>query len=904
MIRCPTCGTLNQDSHRSCDNCGMALPQTKIRCPACGTPNSVGNLLCDNCNARLIQPEGIIPSDLPAESDSRAESSPVKGISLPTRAAANDGAVPRAGDERPDWLRGLTEGAEETLGTAGGPAEGSEEDEIDPSGGHPDWLSGLLDENADFGAAEEPDGPESETQDELILESNALPDWLAGEAAPEDELTPTGTDDSQSEPPDWLVATADTGDLLAEASEKPDLPDWLTASTEAAQAETPTDSELPDWLIGTSDEQEVETLPGELSATATDKTPTWYDDVADTSAESAETERTGIQSESEPLIFSESEPPNWLAEAQALADNTDIGGTPDSETQFETSAQPSTEPELSADLPDWFSAVDDSEESGDIELPDWLQTMSQEGMQEPSETPAPEMSAVSSASPELEPAELPEWLTGLEVGTAAVGGAAIFASDDEIPEELTVQPQEGPSWLQDIKPATETTQDEPTAPVFVQGDAGIEREVELTPSQDEPAETPGWLLELDFTGPEQPPAQSGILEGDMPAPAELPGWLQDLRPQSSSATVFGVSDQLASADIPDWLQALRPEPGAAGEAPPHRVALPTPAEPDGPLQGVPGVLQPLALIDAPADVKVGAETAIPEAVIAQAQLWQSLLERPRSAERPVSHVQPRSEATTALIRLLVAAILILGVLEMFLLLPEGLRLASASPAQLAPGAPALIESLDALQPGDRVIVAVEYGTAYAEEMRQVAMPVLQQLTAQQAEITIVSTLPEGAALGAVLATEAEAQAGSARLDSSYLAGNASGISAFLSQPDAQAARHILVLSSQPERLRWWIEQVQLAYDSAPAPVSLSVGVSAAAGPIVAPYLATLQIQGWLVGLPDALAYRELRGVEDTDSAARTLNVLMLAQWAAGGLLVIGLLVSLVAGRKGARESHV
>ncbi|MCD6286431.1 MAG: hypothetical protein J7M39_11025, partial [Anaerolineae bacterium] len=147
------------------------------------------------------------------------------------------------------------------------------------------------------------------------------------------------------------------------------------------------------------------------------------------------------------------------------------------------------------------------------------------------------------------------------------------------------------------------------------------------------------------------------------------------------------------------------------------------------------------------------------------------------------------------------------------------------------------------------------------------------------------------------------QPGPAQLDGGYLAGNASGISAFLSQPDAQAAHHILVLASRPERLRWWIEQVQLAYGSAPTPVSLSVGVSASAGPIVAPYLRTLQIQGWLVGLPDALAYRELRGVEDVNSAARTLDVLMLAHWAAGGLLVIGLLVSLVAGKKGARQSH-
>jgi len=876
MIRCPTCGTLNQDSHKACSNCGKTLPQTKIRCPKCGTLNPVGNLLCDNCNTRLVQPEGIIPSNWPAESDSRAESSPVKGISLPTRAAVDGSDVPHAGeDDLPDWLRGLTEDSEEYFETAGESAEESEKDEVDTSSGYPDWLSDLLDENADFGAVEESSEPERETQDELTFEANALPDWFVDEATPDDELTPDSADDSPSELPDWLLTTADAGGMPAEASDTPDLPDWLMASAETTPAGTPRDVELPEWLA-------------EAQALTADTNPDdAYRPAASTDASDAETQPTTRK----PLT------------------------------------QPSATPQLSADLPDWLTAVGDSEGSSNTGLPDWLQGPAdtpapdlsaqpladssgawEEGAaasapeaEEAATAETPEMSAAAPAPPEPEPGDLPEWLSDLGAGPAALSGAAIFAGDDEIPEEVTARPQKKPGWLEDIKPAAETAQYEPSVPAFVQGDVGIDSDEELAPSEDQPAEIPDWLRGLDFSSPKQPQAQSDIFDGDAPAPAELPSWLQELKLQSSPTTLLGISGEPVNADIPDWLQALRPEPGEAGEAPLRRLALPTPAEPEGPLQGIPGVLQPLALIDAPADVKTVAETAIPEAVIAQAQLWQSLLERPRSAERPVSHTRPRGKTTATVIRLLVAAILILGVLGGFLL-PEGLRLAPASPAQMAPGAPALIESLDALQPGDRVIVAVEYGTAYAEEMSQIAIPVLQQLTAQQADITVVSTLPEGAVLGAVLAAEAEAETRTepAQLDGGYLAGNAGGISAFLSQPDAQAARHVLVLASQPERLRWWIEQVQLAYKSAPTPVSLSVGVSASAGPIVAPYLRTLQIQGWLVGLPDALAYRELRGVEDIDNAARTLDILRLAHWAAGGLLVIGLFVSLAVGKRGVR----
>ena len=943
MIRCPTCGTLNQDSRKSCSNCGKTLPQTKIRCPKCGTLNSVGNLLCDNCNARLVQPEGIIPSDLPAESDSRAGSSPVKGISLPTRATVNDSDVAHTGeDELPDWLRDLTEDSEGFFGAAGESTEEPKEDKGDTSSGYPDWLSGLLDENADFGAAEEAGEPEPERQDELTFEANALPDWFAGEAAPDDELTPDSADDSLSELPDWLLTTADTGGSPAEASDTPDLPDWLTASAEATPAETPMDSELPDWLT----EAQIPTA----DTTSDDA----YGPSASTDSLDVETQ----PATSEPLARPSTAPqlsadlPDWLAEAQTpTADTTsnDAYGpsastdTPDVETQpatHEPLTRPSAEPQLSADLPDWLSTVGDGEDSGNTSLPDWLPEPSDTPAPDPSAQPharppgaweedaaaaaseageaattdAPEMPTTSPASPEPEPADLPEWLSDLGGDPVALGGAAIFAGDDEIPEEPAAQPQEKPDWLEEKKPATEIAQYELTAPAFVQGDTAIDGEEELAPSEGDPSEMPDWLRGLDFSSPVQPQAPSDIFEGDVPAPAELPSWLQELKLQSPPAAVLGISDEPVNADIPDWLHALRPEPGEAGEAPPRRVALPTPAEPEGPLQGVPGVLQPFASIDAPADIKTVTEIAIPEAVIAQAQLWQRLLERPRSAERPVSHARPHSKAAATLIRLLVAAILTLGVLGAFLLLPEELRLATALPAQIAPGAPALIEGLNALQPGDRVIVAVEYGIAYAEEMSQIAIPVLQQLTEQQAEITIVSTLPEGAVLGATLAAEAESltaeaealaveaetPAEPAQLDGGYLAGNASGISAFLSQPDAQAARHVLILASRPERLRWWIEQVRLAYDSAPTPVSLSVGVSASAGPIVAPYLRTLQIQGWLVGLPDALAYRELRGVEDTDNAARALDVLMLAHWAAGGLLVIGLFVSLVAGKKGAR----
>ena len=163
---------------------------------------------------------------------------------------------------------------------------------------------------------------------------------------------------------------------------------------------------------------------------------------------------------------------------------------------------------------------------------------------------------------------------------------------------------------------------------------------------------------------------------------------------------------------------------------------------------------------------------------------------------------------------------------------------------------------------------------------------------------VVSTLPEGRVLGAMLAADltqvSDAPTGR------YLAGNASGIANLLSTTEANAARHVLVLASYPDRVRWWVEQVSLVNQDRTAPLGVSAGVSAATGPRVAPYLQSRGIEGWLVGFPDALAYRALRAGGDIGRYGRILDILMLAHVAAAALLVVGLMVAAVTGKKGQR----
>lgn len=936
MIRCPNCGAFNPDSRKSCKNCGATLPQTKIRCPNCGTLNPIGNVLCDNCNARLIDAKDVVPPEFfeepgnggtrhrggPSQRDAGA--SKVKGISLPTRSPGDDEP---ADEDLPDWLRGLSPGTE----AYDEDFEATAPTDADDTDTYPDWLSDLLEDNSETGDALELGEPlpaEEVEPDELALDANALPDWFADAAAyaeAEEQASAEEPGEAEAALPDWLTALADSESAAPIPSREEEPPDWLYADATETPADQPADvGELPDWLADTAaeSEDEVEAAP------------------------EAETV------ESEPLLFAESELPDWLAEAQRLSAEVSPAAaasqparTPlerDLASLLDSEPAEASDADAAPELPDWL-LESEAEAEIEAELPEWLTTLAaeEEGAGDSLETPPPATTspgappaqvaqppqqqaveeatgaAEQEAAPELEEAELPDWLADLGVEPAELGEtAAVFGAATPVYPDLA--PAERPSWLDGVVPPEAEADAPEQTPAFLMEDLSGEEGVSAIASSEEPVDIPEWLRRLDLAPAETPtvPMPPPAREDDSLARAELPSWLQELAPaelaiEAAGAEVFDVTDELVSADIPDWVRALQPSPGQERTAPPPSAPLPTPAEPEGPLEGLPGVLQPLATVDAPSGVHPAAEVSIPETVTSQAQLWQQLLEQPRMAERPVFHERQQTKEGTLVVRLLVAAILVLGMLGAFWLLPQGIRLSdivgsgqTGSPETTAPGAERMVETLAGLQPGDGVILAVEYGNAYAEEMAEIAMPILAHLDGQEVVVEFVSTLPEGVVLGTKLSRAL--QNAPSPPETSYLAGNASGISSYLARPEITTRRHLLLLSSSPERVRWWLEQVTLANQERAIPLTVSVGVSASTGPRVAPYLQTQNIQGWLVGMPDALVYRSLRNSASGSSAdslsgyGRIQDILTLGHWAAGAFLIIGLLVNL--GRRSTRGS--
>lgn len=206
-----------------------------------------------------------------------------------------------------------------------------------------------------------------------------------------------------------------------------------------------------------------------------------------------------------------------------------------------------------------------------------------------------------------------------------------------------------------------------------------------------------------------------------------------------------------------------------------------------------------------------------------------------------------------------------------------------------------VAGVDALQSGETVIVAIEYGWAQADEMTTIARAVMNHLSDQEVNVIAVSTMPEGVAVIPDLLKSNEMSnviVGSA----AYLSGSASGIARFLEEPEAQSASMLIVFSSNYEKLRWWLEQNQVAGNATGnMPLPVNVGLSASTGPLAAPYLTARNSQGWLVGIRDSVHYQEQRGIQNP-AQSRIRDALMVMHWLAVILLLVGFLYSLIKGK--------
>ena len=760
----------------------------------------------------------------------------------------------------PPWMQGMDTGEDEEPAEAPLPM-----DEADDEDEEPDWLRGV-----DTGGTGELDEDE--------------PDWMQ-------DIDTGGTGELDEEEPDWLgdaEPSGDTGELIAG---KRDL-----FTTEAERSPDVTDEDLPDWLTGEGDEG------GDA-------------DEADQDADEPAWMRGAVPDEPASTRKGTSDlPDDFLAQADHLP-QTDEGDmsyddwvaqqsaseTPESDEEVPEDLfadlgdeEPGEPEDLGAEMPDWYLGMDEIEDE-----PDWF-----------SEDLDDEAEAEAEPVPDDFLSEL-----GLEGGEDAEGAAGDV--DDWFADFGTgsggEEAEEEPGWLDDLGDLEAGEEPQPEAEeeaaLPAEDDFLAELEAAGEPSEEDLDSFFDSMDEFDLGEPE-PEADLDFEDyfdeedARYDAPEEEPAIDRTLHPEApewlSEVVVTGDESESASAlirrqtdrpldELDDRLQSLHD----AG------VNLPvTDSLSEGRTETFDSVLPEMADTLVPATMEAGEEEVASDvrlsdeqqkradllgqlaggsAMAARAGADTLVFEEEEAARRP--RRQPRIRVD----RLGISLLLAVAVLLPFVV---NLDIGGLPPEQFPASSPqrAVFDTVHSVQPGQLVLVAVEYGPTAAAELDETTAALLRHVLLSGGRPVLVSGNPVGLLHGGNVLDEVLADiAADERLGDRaftanedyyvirYYTGSIIGLRAFAENPAALLARDVrgattgldvdalgdfglvTVIAERAEDLRAWAEQV------APltrVPVVAATGYAAA--PLAEPYVSeTTGITGLLTGFRDAYTYNAM-----------------------------------------------
>lgn len=752
---------------------------------------------------------------------------------------ADEDALPEIEEEDAelsDWLMQLNQLAQADEPAAGLDLPDGERAETAVAGEDEAWLA---DEDDDWLATLAASGPQEDDDlaDEIARTFSAgEPEEVASEFA--DLFQSEGGD--TGELPDWLADVAAEGDTLVadEDLEDTDLDDLFAKEEMAAQSEL-------DWLMQTGGLK----LPEEEEA---DETPP-----ADKPASG---DAGGL---------------DWLSELASLDTNTLRAQDADDALE-ETGARPADEQE----------ALDLQPETA-VSQPADEETLSE-----------PWGEADSSLAPDEElPEELPDWLSEL-------GPAGSTQQPEGVDEAESVPSQQLPDWLAELRPDESVRDIESSLPDPLTGsEAKSPGELEDVPAELAGGDLPDWLGSSDAVS-----LPEALLDEDEDS-LELPDWLRQDE-EAKEASLAGSApvdewsdlldelppparaDELAQADIPDWLRDMKPGELAGGAQVPLMPAVREgPAEEEGPLAGLRGVIQASPVVTAVSQLDLTPFTATP-AQRQQSALLRQLTQSGQPSERVTgATLQP---AAPVWVRILLAALLLAALLA-GLLLPQLSGLTTA-----ATDVTAAYEAVEAAA-GRPVLMAFEYTPAMSGELTPAAQTLVAQLVANGSSIVTLSQYAAGVTLAE---TTAPLPAGRSL---GYLPGEAIGLRALgdcldnqrltcMGVPNWSAHQTLLadvalivVLAGERDSLQNWIEQVQ---SQVGAPMLVVVPQSLE--PVAAPYLSSGQLAAVLAGAPATAVY-QMAVLQQTDGGApdgpaRIVTAQTLAQLVAIFLLLTGMIV--------------
>jgi hypothetical protein len=458
----------------------------------------------------------------------------------------------------------------------------------------------------------------------------------------------------------------------------------------------------------------------------------------------------------------------------------------------------------------------------------------------------------------------PAWLADAGAGEQA-DAADTFEAEDEQPAE-EVHEDDIEDWLTDDIAAEEA----PT--------------VEAEPKADSEPALPDWLAaEMDS-------AEDAVLQPEVTHQSalrdtgDLPDWLlqEETDEGRSHVQAFEGGDEestIEPGELPSWLQALRPPDIEKIVRPSTSHALLPEQESIGPLAGLSGILPA-----EPDVVRIGAPRALSGRLqVSEGQqrhaatLYRLVAEEGRAAEDFSQQVAGPSRIMNWVIA---GALLLASAIPLL----SGSQSATRPQLEAYPEAEEVYDAIESLPANSPVLVAFDVEPALYGEVQAPAVQVLEHLLEQEARLVFISTQSTGPALAErLLAGNLSIEPAIATgnyVNLGYLSGGMAALRALASDPQAATSPLpglanspwnaaplndieslddfglVLVISSQTEEARAWIEQTAGSLQN-----GLYMVASAQVAPLARPYLDShpQTLRGLVSGLSGAAHYEIIRG---------------------------------------------
>lgn len=699
--------------------------------------------------------------------------------------------------------------------------------------------------------------------------------------------------------------------------------------------------------------------------------PQWLREAREKSRKAAEEEAARQAAEADQAAANRESPPDLLAglEAQARRDEEDEvpdwlagmqGAPPKSAERAETYPrrqeirweEPEAEPEQ--EMGGLISGPQTEVAFDESGLPSWISGGPAE-KEEEKETPAPareerpakpfdtgsfrpatgeladflpeEPAPPSASAPAAAPGELPEWLSTLPpISDQPAGKTPALVDTGSL--DLGATPTEGlPDWMANLDAAFPPAKPAPAEkaeafdlpadlPDWMKSAAGADenkpaeegRRSLLTPSPPEEAPPPAPAPKAPAFFPGMEPLSEDEV-GELFA-AELPEWLSNVAPAEPKSEPQAAGSPLAPGELPSWVQAMRPVESVLPEAQGAPTTPAGPAEQQGPLAGLSGVL-PIVPGLGPSKRPAAYSNMLQASEDQQANA--ALLERLIASETEPKPLAPSSSIVLSqrVLRWTIAIILLLLVTLISL---------SGSQVTALPGLPgetlAAINAVNAIPNDAPILMVFDYEPSLAGEVEAAAASLIDNLILlHHPRLTLLSTSLNGPALAEHFMQTTQSQhtylPGANYINLGYLPGGAAGVLGFAEAPRVMMPHTldgvsvwdlppgqgihtiadyaaVIVLTDQAESARVWLEQAGPLMNGRP----LLLVTSAQAGPMLQPYILSGQAAGMVSGLAGGASVEQAavrpglsRGYWDAFGLTMMIVVLMIFIGSAWNLVV-------------------